>query len=490
MDKPPEKLKTDWTWEEWQASRARRRAVALKVGLMRREKDLLGEVEVPDGALWGAQTERARRHFAVSGRPVQAALIRAGAEVKKACARANAELGYLPAPVAEAIAQACDEVTAGRWADQFVTDALQGGAGTSTNMNWNEVIAARASQLLGAPVDPHGHVNLHQSTNDVYPTALRVAVLRGLAALEPAVIRLTEACQAKEREFAGVVKLGRTELRDAVPVTLGREFGAWAAALGRDRWRLAKCAERIRETNLGGTAVGTGLAAPRDYIFLAIEKLREGTRLNLSRAENLMDATQNLDAFAEVSGILRVHAVTLSKMARDLRLMASGPEGGLGEIELPALQPGSSLMPGKVNPVMPEMVIQAAYRVMAHDQEVCQVAMHGELELNAFMPLLADALLEMVALLERTDALFAETCIAGIQAYPERCRALMERSREIAAALIPKLGHARAVELAQAMAASGQTVREAVLARGWMTAAELDEALSPERLCQLGWRKS
>jgi aspartate ammonia-lyase len=455
---------------------------------MRLEKDLLGEIEVPDGALWGAQTERARRHFSVSGRTVEAALIRAGAEVKKACAKANAELGYLPAPVAEAIAQACDEVIGGQWADQFVTDALQGGAGTSTNMNWNEVLAARASQLLGAPVDPHDHVNLHQSTNDVYPTALRVAALRGLAALEPAVIRLTEACQATEREFAGVANLGRTELRDAVPVTLGREFGAWATALGRDRWRLAKCAERIRETNLGGTAVGTGLAAPRDYIFLAIEKLREGTRLNLSRAENLMDATQNLDAFAEVSGILRAHAVTLCKMARDLRLLASGPEGGLGEIELPALQPGSSLMPGKINPVLPEMVVQVAYRVMAHDQEVCQVAMHGELELNAFLPLLADALLRMLALLERTDVLFADHCVAGVRADAARCRALMERSREIVTALIPKLGHARSVELAQAMAAENKTVREAVLERGWMTAGELDAELTPERLCQLGWK--
>jgi aspartate ammonia-lyase len=455
---------------------------------MRQEKDLLGSVEVPDDVLWGAQTERARRHFGVSGRPVHPALIRAGAEVKKACTLANAELGFLPGPVADSIVKACDEVAAGRWADQFVTDALQGGAGTSTNMNWNEVIAARASQILGSPVSPHDHVNLHQSTNDVYPTALRVAALRGLDSLEPGLIRLLEACQQKERDFAAVVKLGRTELRDAVPITLGREFGAWATALGRDRWRIAKCAERIRETNLGGTVVGTGLAAPRSYIFLAIEKLREVTRLNVSRAENMVDATQNLDAFAEVSGILRAHAVTLSKMARDLRLMGSGPEGGLGEIELPAIQPGSSIMPGKVNPVMPEMVQQVAYRVMAHDQEVCQVAMHGELELNAFLPLLADALLEMLSLLERADVLFADFCISGIRANSVRCRELMEKSREIVTALIPLLGHDRAVELAQLMREKGLTVRDAVLERGWMTAAELDAELTPEKLCQLGWR--
>ncbi len=455
---------------------------------MRRETDLLGPVDVPDDALWGAQTERARRHFAVSGRLVNPALIRAGAEVKKACALANAELGFLPPAVAEAIARACDEITAGRWADQFVTDALQGGAGTSTNMNWNEVIANRASVLLAAPVSPHDHVNLHQSTNDVYPTALRVAALRGLAALEPSLIRLLEACQGKEREFAGVVKLGRTELRDAVPITLGREFGAWAAALGRDRWRIAKCAERLRETNLGGTIIGTGLTAPRTYIFLAIDKLREVTRLNLSRAENLVDATQNVDAFAEVSGILRAHAVTLSKMARDLRLMGSGPEGGLGEIELPAVQPGSSIMPGKINPVIPEMVQQVAYRVMADDQALVLAAMHGELELNAFLPLLADSLLDTLQLLERVDALFADHCVAGITANVERCRAQMERSREIVTALIPRLGHEHAVELAQTMAATGQTVREAVLEKGWMTATELDVELTPERLCQLGWR--
>ncbi|MFO7535573.1 MAG: aspartate ammonia-lyase [Kiritimatiellia bacterium] len=456
---------------------------------MRKDNDLLGEVEIPDGALWGAQTERARQHFAVSGRPVNPALIRAGAEVKKACALANAELGFLPRPLAAAIVTACDEIIAGRWADQFVTDALQGGAGTSTNMNWNEVIASRASVLSGEPVSPHDHVNLHQSTNDVYPTALRVAALRALADLEPSLIQLLEACEGKEREFSGVIKLGRTELRDAVPITLGREFGAWATALGRDRWRIAKCAERLRETNLGGTVIGTGMAAPRAYIFLVIEKLRDVTRLTLSRAENLVDATQNLDPFAEVSGILRAHAVTLSKMARDLRFMGSGPMGGLGEIELPALQPGSSMMPGKVNPVMPEMVQQVAYRVMAHDQELVQAAMHGELELNAFLPLIADALLDSLQLLERTDRLFAETCVKGIKAYPERCRALMESSREVVTALIPRLGHERAVELARDMAATGKSVREAVLERGWMTAAELDEALTAERLCQLGWRK-
>jgi aspartate ammonia-lyase len=455
--------------------------------MMRIEKDSLGEIPVPEEALWGAETERARRHFAVSGRPVHPALIRAGAEVKAACALANRELGYLEPEIADAIVAACAEVAAGRWAEHFVTDALQGGAGTSTNMNWNEVLAAIASRKAGRPIDPHDHVNRHQSTNDVYPTALRVAALRGFQALEAAVIELQEACQEKERAFADVIKTGRTELRDAVPITLGREFGAWASALGRDRWRIAKCEERIRECNLGGTAIGTGITAPRDYLFLVVEKLREVTRLNLARADNLVDATQNLDAFAEVSGILRAHAVTLSKMSRDLRLMFSGPAGGLHEIELPAVQPGSSLMPGKVNPVIPEMVQQVAYRVMAHDLEIGLVAMHGELELNAFFPLLADALLMMVDLLARADRLFAEYCIKGVQADRRRCREILEQTRGIVTALVPKIGYERATEVAAEMARSGKSVSEVLREKGWLAGETLEAELTPERLCRLGW---
>jgi aspartate ammonia-lyase len=452
------------------------------------EKDLLGEVEIPDGALWGPQTERARVNFPVAGRPANPALIRAGAEVKKACALANLELGFLPAAVGAAIVRACDEVAAGGLADQFVTDALQGGAGTSANMNWNEAIAARASQFVGGPVGALEHVNLHQSTNDVFPTALRVAAIRELRALEEAVVTLLEACQDRERAFAGVVKLGRTELRDALPTTLGRSYGAFAAALARDRWRIEKCVERIRETNLGGTAVGTGMGAPTRYIFLVTEKLREVTRLNLARADNLVDATQNLDAFVEVSGILKAHAVNLIKIARDHRLMASGPDGGLGEIELPAVQPGSSIMPGKVNPVMAEMAMQAGFRVLAHDAEVTAAAAGGELELNAFLPLLADALLDSLQILRRADDLFARRCVAGVMARPERCRALMERSRELAAALIPEIGHERAVDLARRMRETGEDLRTAVAGMGLLPAEKLDDLLRPERLCALGWR--
>jgi len=369
-----------------------------------------------------------------------------------------------------------------------VVDALQGGAGTSTHMNWNEVIASRASQLRGRKVRPHDHVNRHQSTNDVFPTAVKVAGLYGLRELEPAVISLLEACQEKERAFADVAKLGRTQLRDAVPTTLGRSFGTYATALGRDRWRLQKCAERLRVVNLGGTAIGTGIAAPRDYIFAATDHLRALTGLNLARAENLQDATANHDAFVEVSGILRAHAVNLAKFARDLRLLFSGPAGGLGELELPAVQPGSSLMPGKVNPVVPEMVQQVAWRVMAHDFEINQVAMGGELELNAFLPLLADALLNALDLLRHADELFAERCVAGITANAARCREQMERSREVVTALVPLIGHEAAVRLAQYMDRQACTVREANAALQLLPPEDLDQLLQADRLTALGWR--
>ncbi len=456
--------------------------------MSRIERDLLGELELPDAVLYGIQTERARSNFDVSGCRARDELIVALAQVKLACARANEACGHLPSEVAGAIAEACDEVIRGGHREHFVVDALQGGAGTSTHMNVNEVLARRATQLLGRPVDPFAHVNLHQSTNDVYPTALRVAAIQGLRRLEPAVVALQEAMQAKEREFAGVAKLGRTELRDAVPITLGREFGAYAGVLTRDRWRLFKCAERLRTVNLGGTAVGTGLAAPRDYIFVVVEKLREVTGFNLARAEHLVDATQNQDALVEVSGILRAHAASLVKIARDLRLMGSGPEGGLGEIELPAVQPGSSMMPGKVNPVIPEMVVQVAFRVMAHDQEINLAVMSGELELNAFLPLAADALLASMGLLERADRLFAERCVKGITANDQRCRELLERSHEIVTALVPRLGHERAVQTARLMRDERITVREAVRRSGLLSDAELDELLTPERLCRLGWQ--
>ena len=452
------------------------------------EKDLLGELEIQDGLLYGIQTERARMNFNVAGRPVHPALIAALAQVKLACATMNEECGSLAPDIASAVVWACGEVIEGRHAGQFVTDALQGGAGTSTNMNLNEVVARLASQRLGRPVDPFDHVNLHQSTNDAYPTALRVAAITLVRQLESAVVRLQEAFQAKEREFSDVVKLGRTQLRDAVPVTLGREFGAYATVLARDRWRVFQCIERLRVVNLGGTAVGTGLTAPRKYIFGVVEKLREVTGLNLARAENLMDATQNQDALLEVSGILRTHAANLVKISRDLRLLASGPKGGFGEIELPAVQPGSSIMPGKVNPVIPEMVTQAAYRAMAHDYEINLAVMSGELELNAFLPLAADALLDSLDVLRRADVALADRCVGGIIAQAESCRRMMEQSPEIITALIPHIGHEKAVELARLMREQKISVRDAIRKSGVVPESEIDGLLAPERLCALGWK--
>jgi aspartate ammonia-lyase len=319
------------------------------------EHDLLGELAVPADALYGIATVRALANFPLSGRPVHRGLVHAYGAVKLACARTNHELGYIPDAAFQPLESACGELIRGELDVHVVVDALQGGAGTSTNMNVNEVLANRALQLAGhAPGDLEtlgpDLVNLHQSTNDTYPTALRVAAIAGLCALEREVVGLVEAFQQKEKKFADVVKPGRTQLQDAVPITLGRAFGAYADAFARDRWRVFKCEERLRVVNLGGTAIGTGLGAPREYIFRVVDHLRQITGFGLARAENLVDATQNLDPFVEASGIVRALASNLIKVSNDLRLLSSGPDAGLGEIRLPAVQVGSSIMPGKINP--------------------------------------------------------------------------------------------------------------------------------------------
>jgi aspartate ammonia-lyase len=449
---------------------------------------MLGEREIPVDTLYGIQTLRAFENFPLKDRTMRLEIIRGLAQVKIACAQANNECGYLDDNIAGAVISAAEEILEGKHDQHFPLQALQGGAGTSANLNVNEVIASIASKTSVVTVSPLEHVNLHQSTNDVFPTAIKIAALYGFQRLEQALVELLESLQEKEREFADVVKLGRTQLRDAVPITLGREFGAYAGAISRDRWRVFKCQERLRVVNIGATAVGTGIAAPRKYIFLVIEKLRQGTGLGVSRAEDLVEATQNNDPFIEVSGMLRAHAANLLKIARDLRLLSSGPQGGLGEIELPAIQPGSSVMPGKVNPVIPEMVMQVGFRVMALDQEINLAVMSGELELNAFLPLIADALLTSLHLLEQTDRAFAQKCINGIIADPLRCRELMERSSETLTALIPKIGHSRAVELAQQMREENLTVREVVLKNKVLTEDELEGLLLPEKITALGWR--
>lgn len=459
---------------------------------MRIERDALGERALPADALHGIQTERAMENFSLSGRTVHPDLVHAYGAVKLACVRINARLGFL-AGKSEAIEQASLEMMEGRLDAHVRVDALQGGAGTSLNLNVCEVIANRALQLLGhAPgtytiLDPLDDVNLHQSTNDTFPTALRIAALRGATRLEEEVTALVDAFQDRERAFQAVIKVGRTEMQDAVLTTLGRSMGAFADALARDRWRLYQCRERLRVVNLGGTAIGTGLGAPRQYIFQVVDELRSITGLGVARAENMVDATQNLDALVEVSGMVRTLATNLIKIANDLRLLSSGPEAGLGEIRLPAVQPGSSIMPGKVNPVIPEAVVQCALFAMAGDAIVAQAAILGSLELNPFLPVLADSLLSGMTVLCNAVRMFRERCIVGMEANPERCRAHSETTTALATALVERLGYHQVQEVVLAARASGRSVREVLLEQGRMTPAELDEVLTPDQVLRLGF---
>jgi aspartate ammonia-lyase len=458
----------------------------------RHETDLLGTCDVPADALYGVHTVRALENFPIARRPVHRALVHAYGLVKLAAARTNHELGHWDEAKAAAIEAACQEMSEGRLDPHVVVDALQGGAGTSTNMNVNEVLANRALQLLGRPlgdydtVSPADDINLHQSTNDTYPTALKVAAILLLRQLEEKVVGLQEAFQRKEKQFANVVKVGRTQLQDAVLVTLGREMGAYAEAFNRDRWRIYKCEERLRVVNLGGTAVGTGLGGPRQYIFRVVEQLRQLTGLGLARAENLIEATQNADVFVEVSGILRALASSLLKVATDLRLLSSGPDAGLGEIRLPARQAGSSIMPGKVNPVIPEAVSQAAIAVMGHDQVIFQAVSLGNLELSQFLPVVADSLLTSLDLLAQACDVFARLCVDGLEANADQCRRHVEGSTATLTALVESLGYQQASHLATAAKAEGKTIRELVVERGVMNAEQFDAMVSPERVTRLG----
>ena len=458
----------------------------------RTEKDLLGNRDVPADALHGIYTERALENFPLSGRPVHAQLIRAYGAVKLACARTNHELGWWDEPKSRAIEQACAEMSEGLLDEHIRVDALQGGAGTSTNMNVNEVLANHALQLLGKPlgdyaaVSPLDDINLHQSTNDTYPTALKVAAIRMLRDLEREVTALYEAFQVQEKALRDVVKVGRTQMQDAVLTTLGREMSAYAEAFSRDRWRVYKCEERLRVVNLGGTAIGTGLGAPRQFIFRAVEHLKDITGLGMARAENLVEATQNVDAFVEVSGILKALATSLVKVATDLRWLSSGPQAGLGEIRLPARQAGSSIMPGKVNPVIPEAVTQAAIRVMANDQAIAQAASMGSLELNAFLPIIADCLLESLQLLTAGCSIFRRLCVEGITADRDRCSAYVRSATAAVTALVEKIGYAAAQQLGLDAARAGRSVRDVVVVKGILTAAQFDELVSPEQVTRLG----
>jgi aspartate ammonia-lyase len=458
----------------------------------RTETDSLGSLEIPAGALHGIHTQRAVENFPLAGRCVNAELIHAYGAVKLACAQTNHELGMWDDATFGAIESACGEMAGGLLDEHIIVDALQGGAGTSTNMNVNEVLANRALQILGAPlgdyktISPLDDINAHQSTNDTYPTALKVAAMSMLAGLERQVVALLEAFQVQEKATSTIVKVARTQYQDAVLITLGREMGAYAEAFGRDRWRIYKCNERLRVVNLGGTAVGTGLGAPRQFIFQAVENLRAITSLGLARAENLVEATQNTDVFVEVSGILKALASNLLKIAGDLRLMSSGPHAGLGEISLPPRQAGSSIMPGKVNPVIPEAVSQAAMVVMANDQAIAQACSAGSLELNAFGPLIAEALLGSLGLLTNACEIFRTRCVEGIKPNAEVCAANVDSATATIAALVETIGYEAGVEVARQGRDGGRSIRQIVIDSELLTGEQFDELVSPQRVMRLG----
>ncbi|MGE5609185.1 MAG: aspartate ammonia-lyase [Bacillota bacterium] len=462
--------------------------------MYRTERDLLGEMQIPAGVFHGIHTARALENFPLAGRPIHPELVRAYGTVKLAAAMTNRDLGtWNDDPTkADAIIRVCQEMANGLLTPHVIVDLLQGGAGTSTNMNVNEVLANRALELLGeapgqyARVSPLDDLNLHQSTNDTYPTALRLAAIRLLKTLEDRVVSLQESFQSAEKRFAHIVKVGRTQLQDAVLTTLGREMSAYAEAIGRDRWRIYKCEERLRVVNLGGTAIGTGLAAPRQFIFRVVDTLRDLTGIGFARAENLVDATQNADVFVEVSGILKAHAATLLKICTDLRLLSSGPQGGLGELRLPARQAGSSIMPGKVNPVIPEAASQVAMLVMGHDATIAMACASGNLELNPFLPLVAACLLESLDLLSHADDILRRHCIDGLEADETRCRQHVENSTAIATALLPAIGYEAACQVVRQAQQSGRSIREVVLSQGILSREAFEELISPEAVCRLG----
>lgn len=457
--------------------------------MYRTEMDFLGEKLIPKDAYYGIHTLRAAQNFDVSRQKVHPDLIKSLAVVKQAAAESNMSLGLLDNNIGSAIFQAGGEIADGKFIEFFIVDAFQGGAGTSTNMNMNEVIANRAIEILGGEkgdyhiVHPLDHVNMSQSTNDVYPTALRMAAIRLLLPLSEACATLQGALQRKEEEFSGVLKLGRTEMQDAVPVTLGQEFSAWAEAISRDRWRLYKVEERLRKVNLGGTAVGTGINAPRKYSYTAIERLRSLSGLGLARDENSIDGTQNADVFVEVSGMLKACAATMIKISGDLRLLSSRP---FGEIKLPNLQAGSSIMPGKVNPVMPEMITQVAYQVIASDLAITLAVQSGQLELNAFYPLIAVNLLSSLESMAKALRLFSDKCITGIEAVPEMCLQHVKNSTALATVLAPLIGYEKAAVLTKKALASGRQVMDILLEENVFTQKEIAELLQAQQLTRAG----
>jgi fumarate hydratase class II len=453
------------------------------------ERDSLGEMKVPEEAYWGAQTQRAVENFQISGLRLQKPFIRAQAIIKRACAQANAELSELDEKIAQAIIQATDEILSGKLLDQFVVDVYQAGAGTSQNMNANEVIANRAIELLKGKrgdyklVHPNDHVNRGQSTNDTIPTAIHISAFEEIThRLLPALAALQGALKVKAKEFDGILKSGRTHLQDAVPMRLGQEFGAYARMIELGQKRMAEGAEGLRELALGGNAVGTGINTPSGYRELCVKYINEISQLNFRVAEDAFEAIQSQDAVVHASGALRTLATSLIKTADDLRLLASGPKTGLNEIQLPALQPGSSIMPGKVNPIMAEMLNMVCFQVLGNDMTVLRAGQAGQLELNVMMPVIAYNLLHAIGILSNAVRAFTDHCVVGITANEEVCRAYAESTPQVATALSPFIGYERAAELVKEALRSNRPIREVIREKGLLSEKELEEALDLRHL--------
>ena len=456
------------------------------------EKDTLGEMEVPASAYYGAQTARAVQNFPISGLMPHPAFVRAVVIIKKCAAISNMATGRLTRDIGTAIVAAADEVLCGHLADQFVVDPFQAGAGTSHNMNVNEVLANRALELLGhqrgdfSALHPNDHVNMAQSTNDVIPTSIRLASLEMLTPLLEALEELEQTLSSKGKEFDRILKSGRTHLQDAVPIRLGQEFGAYAVAIRKNREGLEGCIPALLELGIGGTAVGTGLNAEPAYMQTIIGELAAATGFPVIASPDLFEAMQNMDSFLALSSDLRRTAVTLGRIANDLRLLSSGPRTGLDEIRLPTVQPGSSIMPGKINPSMAEMTNMVCFQVMGCDQAVMLAVQAGQLELNVMMPLIAYNLLFSMELLKNCVHKFTTSCVRGITANEERCRRFLENSLGLVTVLAPSIGYNAAAEVAKESVATGRSIREVVLARGLMPMAELDQVMQPEHLTEPG----
>ena len=463
-----------------------------KQQLYRSEHDSVGERAVPKDVYYGVQSLRAAENFPITGLGMHPEIINSIAEIKKASAITNYEIGLLEKRVADAIVAACEEIAAGKLHEAFIVDPIQGGAVTSLNMNANEVIANRAIELLGGEkgdyrlVNPNDHVNYGQSTNDVFPSAGKLAVLKLLVRAQIQLERLYQALVEKAEEFDGVIKMGRTQMQDAVPIRLGQEFRAYSEAVRRDIARFERAKDEMRCLNMGGTAIGTGINADEQYLRRIVPNLSKVTGLSLVQAFNLIDATQNLDEFVAVSGAVKTCAVNLSKMSNDLRLMSSGPRCGFGEINLPPRQNGSSIMPGKVNPVIPEVVNQVTFNIIGNDMTVTMAAEAGQLELNAFEPIIFYNLIQSVETLTYAVHTLVDHCIVGITANRERCRDMVEHSVGIITALCPHVGYEKAAEMAKRAIETGAPVRRLILEEGLLDEASLDKILDPYSMTEPG----